>query len=482
MLEGDVCFAIWSDELLLQFFDYLTLVELLQASGVCRHWRQLALSHTAYWKHIEIRSARSSGLSQFIARLTRSLDRPVSVEINLGLDDPQQKISVSGASAVYDLLGNHLHHVERLAIRHWEAAEPDRILRTLRQPAPLLRHLDLWLGCSQQGGTYHLPVLPDDVFLGQVGPIASLRLNGIRLPAIVPVSFARITELCLVHSSVDMHEIPWLPTLFPLLSRLGLAGNIALPHPTAEDHTFWHRLDLLQLKFGQVCRRWQTWFPYLSAIRELKIARADDSVIDMFDQHLVGRLSLALQGDLRSFTATLTSHISGLVRAAKHARDTRQIVGHQGTWDGRAPPRHRLFELQTITHRISTLTFAAAIWNDFVGYFAVLPVLAQLSIVSGPNDPEFNLSKLRLDRCLRCPLLGSLSLYTHLPREEETSVISTFVTHGLQREPGPLVLQFTSFRLKGALDVFAKDIRVSVDGIVVRDIDQPLTNPPGSSV
>ncbi|KZV98685.1 hypothetical protein EXIGLDRAFT_727396 [Exidia glandulosa HHB12029] len=221
----------------------------------------------------------------------------------------------------------------------------------------------------------------------------------------------------------------------------------------------------------------------MSRISDLRMSGADDHVVDMFCDHLKDQLTLSLDGGTNAFTVTLTSQASRFVRTIHEFRDNRgSVSGSHRVWDGHEPPPYRLFESQSMVHRVTMLTFAAAMWNDFMGYFPSLPVLVQLSIVSGPYDSDFCMSDLRTNRRLRCPALRTISLHKHLRRAEETSVVSRFIAHGVERKPGPLTVCITSFQLEGPLELFAREIRVLVDGVVVRETEQPPESDSASSV
>ncbi|KZV89802.1 hypothetical protein EXIGLDRAFT_137339 [Exidia glandulosa HHB12029] len=463
-----------SDDLLLHIFDHLFLSELIRASAVCRRWRDLATSHVLFWKSISLRGDAKNAVKAFVARLDKTYGRPSLVEIDLCSWPP---VDLPNDSEISAALSRHLRHIGGLVIRHI-TRDPHSIFRMLQRPAPLLQRLELVVGPGSDAIGYTYPALPYDLFWGQLRAITTLQLAGIRLPVRTPMWFGRLTEFHLTLLSHDVYDLPWLPTIMPCLVRLQLGGNVKLPEPSSSDDAFWNQLESFQLLVGRVCEGWQPWNAYLADVRRVEISSPDDRVVELYSRHLKGPLDLVVREhdghDL--FFVTVSSSSSRLVRVfAEHrvSDHLSSVLGRRTTWSADAPPPHRVFEYQSIVERIVTLSLDGALWNDFVGYFAVLPSLQELHIVGGLYEFVFDISTLRRDRCLRCPVLRVLSLQNLAP-SAEASVVADFVAHGLERQPGPLTLR-TSSVLQGSFDVFGEGVSVSVDGILVRDAGREPT-------
>jgi len=139
---------------------------LIELTHVCQAWRELFISRTSLWTHLDLNSMSENKIRAY---LERSKSSPIS--LSLRRDNPMLP-----TDPFFQIFPNTVGRLKSLSI-DVETEHPQDITVHLTPPAPLLEHLSI------SGGRRHLslhPVLTSGLFNGDLSSLRSLRLDTVR--------------------------------------------------------------------------------------------------------------------------------------------------------------------------------------------------------------------------------------------------------------------------------------------------------------
>ena len=180
--------------------------QLLDATAVCQHWREVLLSSPRLWGRI-----RYSKPSPFEAYLERSKSAPLKVQ--LSLHNPQMY------SHFYDLLVPHTSRLASLAIRMKDPQDFHQIMHQLQNPIPTLRKFSI----LTPFGPSTLE-LPSNICKDYLPHVKKLRLDGMSSFQ-SPHGFPHVTEFkWVVDSDSSIQVAGLLSTMeqLPALERIDI--------------------------------------------------------------------------------------------------------------------------------------------------------------------------------------------------------------------------------------------------------------------
>jgi len=274
----------YPDELLVEIFSHLGILDRVTATCVCKVWRTASHEHPAsLWSRLWISDSKKSACSLW-DMLKRSQHPvtgawvPIDIHIELGYDYGHYALPI---------IAEHMHHIRTLTV--WQSQRfpltHDAALKiraaVLLSGAPVLEHLELdFEYIDDHEGTNEGPD-PGwlDVDVGN-GVVASDRAEAIRYPwmAIPPEAFAgqapRLRSLHLNGEFVILQDCPALANLDALSIEVGTAG-VSDPD---------RRQEFVNKTVQAISR--------IQSLRHLRLSSVDMALFSAITQRLPMRLSL----------------------------------------------------------------------------------------------------------------------------------------------------------------------------------------------
>ncbi|KAA1467151.1 hypothetical protein DENSPDRAFT_228392 [Dentipellis sp. KUC8613] len=172
----------------------------IRVTHVCRSWREIALSNSCLWTHIEP-DITTDWLSE---TLSRSDPRPLKADLSLGSTD---------ANVTVDVLGNHSRRLSQLDIRIDRLIDFDDWADFVAHPSPLLESLSLRFS----EGSDDLDVDPDYILTTVSHPrLRRLTMHVNFQPPCDAQVLHNLVYLELVGAS-DCDRRPFVDSLIPIL-------------------------------------------------------------------------------------------------------------------------------------------------------------------------------------------------------------------------------------------------------------------------
>lgn len=290
-------------EIIHEFFDGLTLADLVCAMLVCRRWATIAIDHHTYWSNISLTDegmlTKSSHL--FLNRLGRAYSRPTIVSV-----------TVSDPRAVLPCIRAHLGHIVRLTFGS-SLEHGSIILSTLCSAAPLLEHFSIELQDPDRGPPRDntLPTVGQDIFCAHAPLLKSIVLWNVAFPEEGADAFAAVAALELANTQTPAPHLPNIFATCTKLRTLKLTGQMPVPHPSFMDPGSWTRISLMVFTGGPISRQWYRLGLPLVGLDRVQLVYPDYHGAAALMQQLDGRLDVGfnrLEPGARTFLeATVTA-------------------------------------------------------------------------------------------------------------------------------------------------------------------------------
>jgi len=414
------------EDIIIAIFDFLLLPTLLRTMTVSRRWHQSVISHRTYWKHITFEFSLASQ-RLFLARIYRSFDRPIKVDVVLQDHDLEPIIWA---------LQQHFHQMTQLHL-HVAPFWVDRVLAMLRHPAPIL--VSLCVNITNPGSSIQL-FLPPKGFLDGHAP----SLKDVLLRNILPSS----TTVSQSHSEVQTDSHCPSVTSLQVFSDASPASPLTIELVSSIVRLFPALTQVILTGFSSLAFWPAEWNSLRTLVIDLYSAGADESALAL--PRVAWISSVAVWPTSRHIGELVISHFARdaplrLVvhryqkphprRVAKYSIDGRTLtlVGEAASSDVQGAMIHRtahftegghqstrlmvsristFLETGDLISRITKIEMDNNIWRPMALLISRLSSLEEATLVLSHAEP--NLVALAETAPIECPVLRTLTIRNDL--------------------------------------------------------------------
>ncbi|EJD46321.1 hypothetical protein AURDEDRAFT_124097 [Auricularia subglabra TFB-10046 SS5] len=426
---------------------HVSLQDILAAAGVCRRWRQIAIAHPTYWKHIAITSPTGRAARWFLLRLKRAGKRAVHVDLDLP-SAPSYMLSI-----ILSIIAEHLWHIAYLSCTV-DAPYHGIVFSALCTPAPELSTFAVRLLADPRTHLLQIATLPAMMFECYAPRLASLTVQNISLFFLYPGEYPAVENLAIESKQLDLVRVQKLFAQFPNLRALRLVGQPFVHDQTQIRSKIWQRLKELYISWTDPASVWPlcALLP-LGQLQHLVFGGVEQNWSSYLLAPFDGLLEIRVE-DLRAAEASIAAHI--LERPSRRIRTFRLEGPPREFWDALAPT--------STMKRVVCLTLPIALWPDATGPLPALPTLSELRVLFGLNGLLARETELR---SISFTGLSSISLRClGGPTMIDASELSTFLKLAIPDTVLPLVLRLEGVRLCGSERYIVERIqRTEIDDV-----------------
>ncbi|EJD44189.1 hypothetical protein AURDEDRAFT_114436 [Auricularia subglabra TFB-10046 SS5] len=376
-MNRDPCARGLPDELLLRFFDDLSVEELCRLARVSRKWRAIALSHPTFWTKASLREweLERGGLQCFLARMARCPEADIITEFDFDQAVPEEVLTAVSAN---------LHRITSLRM---SCNVDDWRVDRLDFAAPQLQSLEIqsWKAKPLVRATSQ----SRSIFAGFAPRLHSIKLSNTHfLLSLAPtLSFPSVRQVDITYSAqpddVNSDIFERVTALFPAVRTLrielfnhtpGGPAERFFPSPLSETaNRTMAGLDELKLCFSPACRETLRHLP-LTEISKVELTNHVFNEVEIIPSLIPdGEFGVSYEGAVHPLTCRIVVFNfdkKGERRRVLEAPDGRSI------WNCTRTMRACLISSQLVALSVDTRA-----WVTLLESFQVLPSLSVLRLV-----------------------------------------------------------------------------------------------------
>ncbi|EJD46278.1 hypothetical protein AURDEDRAFT_164515 [Auricularia subglabra TFB-10046 SS5] len=360
-------------ELLARTLEELDFAGLQPIMRVCRRWRQMGVECIWYWRDITLDSVSLGSIRTFYLRRAQVKGRPFRLFVSL--PDP---VDVFLEATLFPAIAQSLHYTETLSVKIRADMGPS-LFSALMGPAENL--VDLRIVLLSYNLFEPLPVIPGDIFGGEMGVLRTVCFFGVQLDSSAPApAFSTVSSIWMrVRLGPVLHGIP-VHMCFPSMRKLSLTGS-AYTQPTATYGNLDPLLDVLHLSGPTEALEGIFAGMDTHQIPHITVHSCPAKFLgDMLAAPLHGELQLFFRDDLKGVADGFTICIGDLRWAASRAFGERQRDWQPSGCSSSDWP-HGFFHKATIFERIVRVTVPSNLWAAKMALFQFPMHICELRII-----------------------------------------------------------------------------------------------------